>query len=67
MGGIFKGPKKPEPPKPPPSVDTEGVNAAADAERRRQRAASGRAATMLTSGSGLGTSAPTGTKKLLGR
>lgn len=48
-----------------PSVATPAVQAAADAERRRQRAATGRAATMLTDQSNY--TAPTiGTTKLLG-
>ena len=52
MGGIFSKPSAPAPvsiPEPAPTVDTPAVQAAADAERRRQRAASGRASTMLTS------------------
>ena len=58
-------PKTPMAPAPTPSVATPAVEAAADAERRRQRTASGRAATMLTNQEG--SSAPNiGTTKLLG-
>jgi len=52
-------------PAPTPSVATPAVEAAADAERKRQRTASGRAATMLTNQESY--SAPNiGTTKLLG-
>ena len=58
-------PKTPMAPAPTPSVATPAVEAAADAERRRQRTASGRAATMLTNQESY--SAPNiGTTKLLG-
>jgi hypothetical protein len=67
MSGIFGGaPKMPEPPPEPPKVDTEAVQMASEAERRRQRMARGRASTML----GGGTSTEDtmiGTSKLLGR
>lgn len=68
MSGLFGS--KPAPaamttPAAAPSVATPAVQAAADAERRRQRAATGRAATMLTDQSNY--TAPTiGTTKLLG-
>ena len=52
-------------PKPIPTVQHEEVKAAGDAARRRSRAASGRASTMLTSG-GLG-DLKTAAVKLLGR
>lgn len=54
----------------PPSttnVDYESANMAADLERRRQRAAGGRASTLLTSGRGLSNSANIGTTSLLGK
>ena len=56
----------PTPPTPAatPSVATPSVQAAAQAARRRERVASGRAATMLSSG---GSDGSTGTKKLLGQ
>lgn len=64
MTNLFK-PKIPDMPKPPAQSSPE-VMAAADAERRRQRAASGRAATMLSGG--VGAASPTvGTKTLLGQ
>ncbi len=69
---IFGGGEKPKKAKPaevipdPPSVDTEAVQVAGDTQRRRARKAKGRGATQLTGGSGITTSANTGTKKLLG-
>lgn len=59
MGGLFSKPSAPAPapapipepkpaPEPAPTVDTPAVQAAADAERMRERKASGRASTMLT-------------------
>lgn len=48
-----------------PTAATPAVEAAAEAERRRQRMASGRAATMLTGSAGA-SSGMVGTKKLLG-
>ena len=59
------GSSTPDTPKPIPTVQHEAVQAAGDAARRRSRAASGRASTMLTSG-GLG-DLNTATVKLLGR
>ena len=56
----------PAPMTPPPSIDTPGVQAAADAERRRQRTASGRASTMLTGGTAKTGSDMIGTSTLLG-
>lgn len=56
----------PEAPKPAPTVATPAVEAAAEAERRRQRNASGRAATMLSGGSDSVSSANVGATKLLG-
>jgi hypothetical protein len=53
-----------------PSVATPNVQAAAQAQRRRERTASGRAATMLSGSSSGGTSggsANIGTSKLLGQ
>lgn len=53
-----------------PSVATPNVQAAAQAARRRERTASGRAATMLSgssSGGASGNSANIGTSKLLGQ
>lgn len=64
MSSLFK-PKTPEAPAPAPTVATPAVQAAADATRRRERIASGRASTMLTDAGGQ--AAPeTATKKLLG-
>lgn len=54
MSGIFSKPSMPAPPPAPaapvapPTVATPQVQAAADAQRMKTRAASGRAATMLT-------------------
>ena len=59
-------PKIPAAPKPAPTVATPDVMAAAEAERRRNRTASGKASTMLTGGTGV--AAPTtGTNTLLGQ
>jgi hypothetical protein len=66
MGSLFGKPKTPAAPKPTPSVATPAVEAAAEAERRRYRQASGRAATILTEGQSGGGSANIGTTKLLG-
>lgn len=63
MSSLFSSPKTPEVKS--PSEATPEVQAAADAERRRQRAANGRAATMLSGGSS-GTP-NVGTKTLLGQ
>ena len=68
MSGVFKKPKMPAPPKPPPpppTVATPEVQAAADAQRMRARAASGRASTML-SNQEEDQSPMVATKKLLG-
>ena len=68
MSGIFSSPKMPAPPPAPvapPTVATPQVQAAATAQRVKARAASGRAATMLTDQDEY--ERPTvGTKKLLG-
>ena len=71
MSGIFSRPKMPTPPPAPaapvtpPTVATPQVQAAADAQRMKTRAASGRAATMLTNPED--EERPTvGTRKLLG-
>ncbi len=59
-------PSIPAPPKPAPTVATPDVRPAAEAERRRNRSASGKASTMLTGGAGV--AAPTtGTNTLLGQ
>lgn len=68
MSGLFSSPKMPEMPKAaeaPPTVATPQVQAAADAQRMKARAASGRAATMLTA-AGEDEKPTVGTKKLLG-
>lgn len=49
-----------------PSIATPAVQAAADAERLRQRQSRGRAATMLSGGTGDVSAANVGTTKLLG-
>ena len=66
MSGLFSKPKMPAPPPVTPTVSTPAVQAASDAQRMRQRAASGRAATLLTSTEDQGVRVMTGTKKLLG-
>lgn len=66
MSGLFSKPKMPTPPPVAPTVSTPAVQAASDAQRMRQRAASGRAATMLTSTEEQATAPMTATKKLLG-
>lgn len=69
MSGLFSSPKMPAPPPAPvapPTVATPQVQAAADAQRMRTRAASGRAATMLTSGDEEENRPTVGTRKLLG-
>lgn len=66
MSGLFSKPKMPAPPPVTPTVSTPAVQAASDAQRMRQRAASGRAATMLTSTEEQATTPMTATKKLLG-
>lgn len=74
VGSILGVPDAPAVPTPaPPSVSdtpsaaTPNVQAAAQAARRRERIASGRAATMLSSGGTAGGTADIGTKKLLGQ
>lgn len=67
MSGLFGGPKAPAPPPVAPSVSTPAVQAAADAQRMKARAASGRAATMLTSTDEQSRAPMTATKKLLGQ
>jgi hypothetical protein len=51
----------------PPNVATPQVQAAADAERQKTRAASGRAATMLSGDDEERSRPMTATKKLLGQ
>lgn len=63
MSSLFSSPKTPK--VTPPSEATPEVMASADAERRRQRASSGRAATMLTGGTAA--TPNVGTKTLLGQ
>ena len=51
VSGLFSAPKVPKAPPPiqtPTMEDRAGIAAAADAARRRERVASGRAATMLS-------------------
>ena len=57
-------PKTPVTPAPVPTVATPAVEAAAEAQRRRERTASGKAATMLTGG--MAATPMTATKQLLG-
>lgn len=64
MSGLFGG-DKPKQPEPIPQVAHEEVQAAGDAERRKRRAAAGRASTLLVSGQT--TQANVGTAQLLGR
>ena len=59
-------PAPPPPPPPPPTANDADVQAAGLAERKRMRAASGRASTILTGGGGDLTPAPTSAKTLLG-
>lgn len=58
-------PKLPDPPPAPKRSDAD-IEAAAEFERRRVRAARGRASTLLTGGRGDTTSAPVSAKTLLG-
>jgi len=67
MSALFRSPKTPEPPPIKPTVATPDVQAASMATRRRERAASGRAATMLTSSDEQSAAPMIGTKKLLGQ
>lgn len=64
MSGLFGS--KPQMPAVTPTVATPAVQAASDAQRLKSRAASGRAATMLTTTEEQGTTPMTATKKLLG-
>lgn len=66
MSGLFSKPKMPAPPPVTPTVATPAVQAASDAQRMKARAASGRAATMLTSTEEQSDPVRIGTKKLLG-
>ena len=67
MSGLFGSkPKTPAAAAVTPTVATPAVQAASDAQRMKARAASGRAATMLTSTEEQGTTPMTATKKLLG-
>jgi len=67
MSGLFGSkPKTPAAAAVTPTVATPAVQAAGDAQRMRARAASGRAATMLTSTDEQSKSPMTATKKLLG-
>lgn len=63
MGSLFGS--KPKTPPVQPTVATPAVEAAAEAERRRYRQASGRASTILSQGQN-NSSANIGTSKLLG-
>ena len=65
MGSLF-GSSGPKPTPPTPTVATPAVQAASDAQRMKARAASGRAATMLTRTEEQATTPMTATKKLLG-
>jgi hypothetical protein len=65
MSGLFSKPSMPSPP-PVPTVATPQVQAAADAQRMKQRVSSGRASTMLT-GEDEQSRPMTATKKLLGQ
>jgi hypothetical protein len=64
MSGLFGS--TPKPPPVAPTVATPAVQAASDAQRMRNRAASGRASTMLTSSDEQSTKPLTATKRLLG-
>lgn len=64
IGGLFGDTPKPQPLQNPNATDMAAIGAAADAERRRARAASGRAATMLSNQSTY--SDPTVGRKQLG-
>ncbi len=67
MSGLFGSkPQMPAAATVTPTVATPAVQAAADAQRIRSRAATGRAATMLTSTEEQQNSPMTATKKLLG-
>lgn len=62
MLGFGDMPKMPKPPGPPPTIDEAAESQQASDEARRRR---GRAASILTSPTGVG-STPVGTKSLLG-
>jgi hypothetical protein len=67
LSGLFGSkPKIPAAAAVTPTVATPAVQAASDAQRMKARAASGRAATMLTSTEEQQNSPMTATKKLLG-
>ncbi len=67
MSGLFGSkPQMPAAATVTPTVATPAVQAAADAQRMRSRAATGRAATMLTSTEEQSQTPMTATKKLLG-
>ncbi len=67
MSGLFGSkPQMPAAATVTPTVATPAVQAAADAQRIRSRAATGRAATMLTSTEEQSQTPMTATKKLLG-
>jgi hypothetical protein len=67
MSGLFGSkPQMPAAAAVTPTVATPAVQAASDAQRMKARAASGRAATMLTSTEEQSQSPMTATKKLLG-
>jgi hypothetical protein len=69
MGGLFSSPKAPAPPPPPPEPPTRSdadIQAAALAERQRRARATGRSATILTSGQGVVDGVSPATKTLLG-
>ena len=64
MSGLFGG--GPKAPPPVPTIDHAGVQAAGDAERRRDRGRTGSAASMLRGPLGVSGAANVGTKTLLG-
>lgn len=66
LGGGSKGAAAPASPSAPASAATPAVQAAADSARMRERAASGRASTMLTSQTDEETLNPTARKRNLG-
>lgn len=72
MSGLFGGgataaPTPAPTPEPPPTIAHESVQAQADAMRKKTRAASGRAATMLTPRRAMMEEPTIGTATLLGR
>lgn len=66
MKSIFGGGSSYVPPT-PSKIDYDSIDNAAMAERKRQRAAKGRASTILTSGMGVTGAANVGTTALLGK